>query len=108
MRSYDTFGTVTTLAQPRTGREFALSRELLGVSLRAVASRLNIDSGTLRRWETDSNPVATERAKQWRAVLAALAEVRAQELGRAGFAVTDIQQTDLGRLIVKLGGRKLG
>lgn len=63
----------TALAQPRTGRECVLSKELLGVLLRVVASRFNIALDTLQRREAYNNLIEPTGAKWWRAALATLA-----------------------------------
>lgn len=60
--------TTSMASLPKTGREFALSRELLGISVYAVASRLGVDSTTLWRWEADCNPVDAMRGQRWRTV----------------------------------------
>lgn len=91
--------TARTPSQARTGRDFALTRELLGITLRSVAVRLAIDPMTLRRWEANAAIVEATRADRWHAALAALADHRAVELARSGFAVRDIEDTDLGQLL---------
>ena len=86
-------------SQARTGRDFALTRELLGITLRSVAVQLGIDPMTLRRWEANAAIVEATRADRWRAALAALADHRAGELARSGFSLRDIAGTDLGQLL---------
>jgi hypothetical protein len=85
-----------------TGKALGIQRVALGVSVRAVARELGISHAALMRWEADLLPLDASRAERWQRAVAAAAIIRAAELARSGFSLSDLAGTDMGRLLSTL------
>jgi transcriptional regulator with XRE-family HTH domain len=87
----------TLLSPPRTGRDLARARVILGVSARQVARLLGIHHASLLRLEQDTDAIAPDLATAWRAALATC--------GRARLAAArdlDLRDTELAALTAVL------
>jgi hypothetical protein len=73
-----------------TGRELALTRLVMGVSVYAVSRALRVQPQTLDAWEKEAAPLDEDRCKRWEAALGVCARDRARYLERHGFATGDL------------------
>ncbi len=92
----------SSLLDAHTGREFAVLRFALGLSLRRVATEFGCAPDFLSRRERDVGELELRERKRWLAILRRCAGERASELARHGFEVADLQHSELGRLLAAL------